>query len=118
MNVYRELMLRAANLSLIADPLVRDRCGCFLHSCVNHVEADQTSAWESYAIGPGRSTAHHGKLVIMRDAILSWHSSLRDTSGGVDADHTFIDCQYKSEFGVGGEPVPCNPSCASSQAAS
>lgn len=115
-NVYRELMLTQANLSHIADPAVRERSGCFLHSCVNHVEADNSADWSAYTIDG----------VVMRDAIREWHSDLqRATAAGklsahdhdrmvgqAQARHVWTGCRYNAEHRAGQQPTPCNPSCA------
>jgi len=113
-NVYRELMLTQANLSGIEDPAVRERSGCFLHSCVNHVEADNSADWSAYTVDG----------VVMRDAIREWHSDLQRSIttanahdydrliGQVQAGHVWTGCRYTAKYPAGQQPAPCNPTCA------
>ena len=50
---------------------VRRRSGGFLHSCINHVEGDNTADWEAYTVGG----------VTMRDAVAAWHGLVAAAGG-------------------------------------
>ena len=79
--------------------------GAFLHSCVNHVGADDSDDFDRYAIGADTLANATGR----------WYNAARaqwfGTAGGVPpgrpgvADHVYVDC-------INVDPDhPCNPTC-------
>ena len=89
-----------AGLAGIEDGEARRTSGGFLHSCVNHVEGDNTAAWEGYAVDG----------VTMRAAVASWHGVVATTGGAPPgwSAPLHVGCRRQG----GAAPPLCNPTCS------
>ena len=102
-NAYHDRMTAvqatAHGLQQIEDATARRASGAFLHSCVNHVEGDQSAAWVGYGISG----------VVLRDAVAAWHAVV--SAGVLPPPGWNATVHVGCRRAQGASPPLCNPTC-------